>query len=144
MEWFVEKATEIGVAEITPIHCQNSERPRINIDRLNKKAVSAIKQNQSLWLPEINPLIPFSELVAQHVNSYKLIAFVEDKDKAPKLWELKNRSTSKTTILIGPEGDFTAAEVQLAVSKGYQMVSLGDNVLRTETAGLVACAHLAT
>lgn len=142
MEWFIEKATEIGVKEVSLIQCQNSERSRVNIDRLNKKATSAIKQNQSLWLPEINPLIPIKDFISIQKVANKFIGFVENKDQAIELSESEIDSNLETIVLIGPEGDFTSDEVQLALKAGYKMVSLGKNVLRTETAGIVACALL--
>ncbi len=144
MEWFFEKATEIGLKEVTPILCTNSERPRINIDRMNKKAVGAIKQNQSLWLPGINPLVSFEEFITHKRSANKFIAFVEDNDQAQKLSDIHTEPEQEIVVLIGPEGDFTHEEVQVAIRAGYQMVNLGKNVLRTETAGVVVCALLAT
>ncbi len=143
MEWFIEKATEIGIKEVSLIQCQNSERSRVNIDRMNKKAISAIKQNQSLWLPDINPLVSFKGFTTTDRLANKFIGFVENKDDTPTLSQVNLDSALETIMLIGPEGDFSEDEVELAVNHGYQLVSLGVNVLRTETAGIVACALLA-
>ncbi len=144
MEWFVEKATEIGVAKITFLLCQNSEHPRINIGRLRKKSISAIKQNQSLWLPEINGLTAFKDFIRLDRDCNKLIAFVDEKDNSPLLSDLDLSQHSYTTIVIGPEGDFSKEEVALALKFDFQMVGLGRNVLRTETAGIMACVLLSS
>ena len=143
-EWFVEKATEIGISEITPIKCENSERPRLNTDRLERKAISAIKQNQSLWLPKINPLKSFSDFVNDCSIGQKLIAYVPTKQKSPHLSTIQPTLNQEIAILIGPEGDFSPQEVENAIQKGFKMVSLGNNVLRTETAGIVVAALLST
>lgn len=142
IEWFVEKATEIGIAEISFIKCDNSERPRINIDRLERKAISAIKQNQSLWLPRINPLKPFGDFMTEANCSKKLIAYVETKNNSPQLSSLQLAEDDEVLIMIGPEGDFSPQEIELAVQNDFKLISLGRNVLRTETAGIVACATL--
>jgi len=139
MEWFVEKATEIGVNEVTFIQCQHSERPRINIERLNKKAISATKQNQSLWLPEINPMVSFDEFIGFDRVANKYVAFAEQKDQVYFHQKIDKDSKIETIILIGPEGDFTHTEIMKAKSAGYLTISLGKSVLRTETAGIVAC-----
>ena len=144
LEWFVEKVTEIGVAQISLIKCDNSERPRINTDRLEKKTISAIKQNQSLWLPKINELKPFQSFINDTITKQKLIAYVETKNESHHISKLKMSKTDETVILIGPEGDFSPQEVEMAINSGFEMVSLGKNVLRTETAGIVACALLST
>ena len=133
-EWFIEKATEIGVTEITFLTTSNSERIRLKSDRLIKKAVSAMKQSQRVFLPKIHDLTNFTDFIAAHPEG--VLAHCYDTEKKPL-----STSFSKTNcpILIGPEGDFTLAEVETALQKGYKSITLGENRLRTETAGLYAC-----
>ncbi|MEQ8424615.1 MAG: 16S rRNA (uracil(1498)-N(3))-methyltransferase [Cyclobacteriaceae bacterium] len=134
IEWFVEKATEIGVDEISFIRCQNSERRVVNLDRIYKKAISAMKQSGQAWLPKLNPIAPFEECLK--ADGKKYIAFVDSRNPA----HLKDVQTgNRSTVLIGPEGDFTTEELELAIKNGFQKVSLGSPTLRTETAGLAAC-----
>ena len=135
-EWFVEKATEIGVQKIVPLQCERSERHRIKLDRLYKKAISAIKQNQSLWLPQIEPLMSFEDFLKSDNADTKLIAHLGADTKKISSQEL----IQPVSILVGPEGDFSAEEIRMADEYGYKAISLGTNVLRTETAGVVACA----
>lgn len=134
IEWFVEKAVEIGVTRITLLDCKNGERARIKIDRLQKKAISAMKQSKRLYLPEIVDLTSFSDFLTNH--EFGLLAHCYEADKS----EFSEVFTSSTCpILIGPEGDFTEQEVTDALEKGYKTVTLGKNRLRTETAALFAC-----
>jgi len=140
MEWFVEKATEIGVTEITFLICEHSERRKVNADRLEKKAISALKQCQNLWLPTIHKIKSFDELLDnQSVQKGKYIASLQEKT-TPLLQALASRG--EQLILIGPEGDFSAAEIKRALDHQFISVSLGQNTLRTETAGIVACTIL--
>ncbi len=137
LEWFLEKATEIGIDEITPILCERSERKVVNNERLEKIIVSAVKQSIKAYVPRLNPMIPLKQLLAQNPEGQKFIAHCNS-------WELpllKNNANpnSRVTLLIGPEGDFTPNEVDLSITRGYQEISLGSSRLRTETAGLVAC-----
>lgn len=134
IEWFVEKAVEIGVTKITLLDCKNGERARIKIDRLVKKAVSAMKQSQRRYLPEIEELTAFSDFLTKHEAG--LIAHCYEGEKSSI--SAAFRSTM-CPILIGPEGDFTESEVTQALEKGYKTVTLGENRLRTETAALYAC-----
>lgn len=140
IEWFIEKATEMGVDEITPILCEHSERKSINPERLQKILVSAAKQSLKLTYPRLNPLTRLQDLNAE--GAQRFIAHCEDgyAATADKL-ALKNRIRpgESVTILIGPEGDFSPAEIAWALEQGYQPVSLGPARLRTETAALVAC-----
>jgi len=135
MEWFLEKVTEIGVEEITPVICARSERRQTNHERFNKVLVAAMKQSMNPWLPVLNEQEDLSKFLSRQESGF--IAHCVESVKTP----LKNTnlSTDRITILIGPEGDFTEAEVQVAVQKGWIPVSLGDTRLRTETAGIVAC-----
>ncbi|MBC8769743.1 16S rRNA (uracil(1498)-N(3))-methyltransferase [Arenibacter sp. BSSL-BM3] len=140
-EWFLEKATEIGVHEITPIICDHSERKVIKMDRMEKVIQSAMKQSLQAYLPKLNPAIPFKEFIAQPKNGELYIAHCEEDKKK----ELSHIATAKnnTTILIGPEGDFSPEEIQLALQNGFQAVALGNTRLRTETAAIVACTAVA-
>ena len=136
-EWFLEKATEIGIQEITPIICDRSERKVINIERFEKIILSAMKQSNELYLPKLNPAISFKEFMKQKNKGLQLIAHCEETDKKT----LKSILQSKTdvTVLIGPEGDFSEKEIALALEQNYIPVSLGNTRLRTETAAVVAC-----
>lgn len=137
LEWFLEKATEIGIDEITPILCDRSERKLVNNDRLEKIIVSAVKQSIKAYVPKLNEMISLKQFLNQHIEGQKFIAHCNSWD----LPHLKNnlQLSSKVTILIGPEGDFTPSEVEQSMSKGYEEISLGTSRLRTETAGVVAC-----
>jgi 16S rRNA (uracil1498-N3)-methyltransferase len=136
-EFFVEKATEIGIAQITPLLCRYSERKNINIERMQKIVVAAAKQSQKAHFPVINPMISFAEFVKTASSDEKFIAHCYEGEKAL----LKNvlKKNAETLVLIGPEGDFSPKEVNIATENGYLPVSLGDSRLRTETAGIVAC-----
>ncbi len=136
-EWFLEKATEIGIDEITPILCDHSERKIIKDERLEKVIVSAMKQSLKAYLPKLNPLTPIKDLLSNSFEGRKYIAHCYEQDKK----ELKNEiaESRSNLILIGPEGDFSEEEVQLAIENHFVPVSLGNSRLRTETAGVVAC-----
>ena len=140
-EWFVEKAVEIGVDEISFIKCKNSERTVIKDDRLKKVAEAAVKQSQQAFIPKLNTLVEFKEFIKTNTSDIKLIAHCEKESKQ----HIKQYiSTNKSfTILIGPEGDFTKDEIALALSSSYLPVALGESRLRTETAGLFACGAFA-
>lgn len=136
-EWFLEKATEIGISEITPLLTSHSERKVVNPERLEKILVSAMKQSLKAYLPKLNEMTAFKELVVSNKTKNKYIAYCDDIQKT----HLKNAVVGKqdSLILIGPEGDFSPEEVQLAIENGFSVVSLGESRLRTETAGIVAC-----
>ena len=134
-EWFLEKATEIGIDEITPLICERSERKIIKLERLNKILISSIKQSLQYQLPKLNKLMSFKDFVIKEYDQKKLIAHCGN-DKKLSLISLKNKNNY--LILIGPEGDFSAAEIKLAKENNYTPISLGKNRLRTETAGIVA------
>ena len=140
-EWFLEKATEIGVDTITPILCAHSERKIIKLDRFNKILQVAIKQSLNTFLPKLNPLISFQEFVQHHKASKKFIAHCEESTKK----SLKRALTvdQDVIILIGPEGDFNKEEINLAIQNNFIPVSLGQTRLRTETAAIVACHSVA-
>ena len=136
-EWFLEKATEIGIGEITPLLTSHSERKTINIERLEKILVSAMKQSLKAYLPKLNEITPIKHLIVNNKSKSKYIAYCDDIQKI----HLKDAVIrgQDTLILIGPEGDFSPEEVNLAVENGFKVVSLGTARLRTETAGIVAC-----
>jgi 16S rRNA (uracil1498-N3)-methyltransferase len=136
-EWFLEKATEIGIQEITPIICDRSERKVINNDRFEKIILSAMKQSNELYLPKLNPAISFKEFVKQQNEGLQLIAHCEETDK--KTLKSVVQPNQNVTVLIGPEGDFSEKEIALALEQKYIPVSLGNTRLRTETAAVVAC-----
>jgi 16S rRNA (uracil1498-N3)-methyltransferase len=134
-EWFLEKATEIGIDEITPIICSRSERKIIKTERCNKILLSAMKQSLKSHLPKLNEAISLADFLKSNLDGAKYIAHCEKSDKL----ELKNEKLkAKTLILIGPEGDFSPAEIEMALKNQFKAVSLGTSRLRTETAGIVA------
>lgn len=135
-EWFLEKATEIGIQEITPLLCKRSERTTVRLDRLEKILVSAMKQSLQSRLPVLNPLTPFPELVRRTTEPLRCIAWCADEPQ-PHLSRLIRPATD-TLVLIGPEGDFSFEEVAMAHAGGFVNVGLGPTRLRTETAGLAA------
>ena len=136
-EWFLEKATEIGIDEITPIICSRSERKVIKTERCNRILLSAMKQSLKFHVPKLNEAISLNDFIKQDYGGTKYIAHCEDGEKK----ELKTvNKTEKTLILIGPEGDFTQKEIDLVLQNKFKEVSLGTSRLRTETAGIVA-AH---
>ncbi|HIP35667.1 MAG TPA: 16S rRNA (uracil(1498)-N(3))-methyltransferase [Crocinitomix sp.] len=138
-EFFLEKATELGVSEITPLICKNSERKIIKQERLEKIILSAVKQSGNLYLPKVNQLIKFKEFIQRkNKNDECYIAHCEnDSNKI----QLKNNLINQKNIciLIGPEGDFTKEEIILAKQNKFKPVALGHTRLRTETAGIIAC-----
>ncbi len=136
-EWFLEKATEIGIDEITPLLCAHSERKVIKPERLEKILVSAMKQSLKAYLPKLNEFTLFKDFISETSAEQKFIAHCYEGKKP----HLKNAITthSNALVLIGPEGDFSLEEVELATTSGFTAVSLGNARLRTETAGVVAC-----
>jgi len=137
MEWFVEKATEIGIDTITCLHCRFSERREIKTARLEKIMISAMKQSQKARLPELNGMTDFQDFINKPFAGSKFIAHCEEEAK-PFLHRIYHRGEN-ALILIGPEGDFSPKEISRAIEHGFQPVTLGDSRLRTETAALVAC-----
>lgn len=140
-EWFLEKATEIGVDSITPIFCDNSERRIIKAERFEKIIQSALKQSLNCYLPILNEAITFKDFVSQKQNGLLFIAHCEETNKKSLKQALK--PNEEITILIGPEGDFSSEEIALAIQSDYVPVSLGHTRLRTETAAVVACHSVA-
>jgi 16S rRNA (uracil1498-N3)-methyltransferase len=141
-EWFLEKAAEIGVSEIIPLQSERTERQHLRPDRLHNILVSALLQSQQTWLPVLCPLTPFSGVLDNTRYDHRLIAHCgEDALPASPVASPAN-STASTLILIGPEGGFSAEEVASALKNGFVPVTLGENRLRTETAGVVAATLL--
>lgn len=140
-EWFLEKATEIGIDTITPIICDHSERKIVKTDRFEKIVQSAMKQSLSCYLPKLNEPILFKDFINQDFTGDLFIAHCEKSDKK----SLKNeiRPHVETTILIGPEGDFSIKEIKIAMENTFIPVTLGHTRLRTETAAIVACHSVA-
>jgi 16S rRNA (uracil1498-N3)-methyltransferase len=140
-EWFLEKATEIGIHEITPLICEHSERTNFKGERFEKILQSAMKQSLQYYLPKLNEPVAFNAFVNAEHNGQLFIAHCEETEKTL----LKNalQPKQKITILIGPEGDFSIKEIKLALDKKYVPVSLGNTRLRTETAAVVAAHSVA-
>ena len=136
-EWFLEKATEIGFDSITPIICDHSERKLIKTERFERILQSALKQSNQYHLPKLLPTMSFSEFIEQPMDGSCFIAHCEDSHR--KTLKSQLRLATKTTVLIGPEGDFSSREIEMAISKGFQPVTLGETRLRTETAAVIAC-----
>ncbi|WP_163717987.1 16S rRNA (uracil(1498)-N(3))-methyltransferase [Mangrovibacterium lignilyticum] len=137
LEWFLEKATEIGIDEITPVLCDHSERKVIKDDRLEKVIISAMKQSLKAYMPKLNPLTPLKELLDIEFQGKKFIAHCHELDK--RLLKTEIATSNSNLILIGPEGDFSETEIEQALKNEFIPVSLGNSRLRTETAALVAC-----
>lgn len=137
MEWLVEKLVEIGVDHIVPLRCERSERKDIKIDRLQKIAISAMKQSLKAILPDIQPTTPYMDFIGGCRDGARFIAYCDL--LIPRLlFSRELPAATDTTILIGPEGDFSPKEITAALEAGFRPISLGDNRLRTETAALVA------
>ncbi len=137
-EWFLEKAVEIGVDEITPLVSENSERNKLNYERLEKIILSATKQSLRAFMPILNPQEKVSDFISN--NKTALLAHCDNAFERTSLSGLK--TSEDVTLMIGPEGDFSQREIELALQNGLKSISLGQNRLRTETAGVVAVAIL--
>jgi|TARA_B110000879_G_scaffold57405_1_gene80789 16S rRNA (uracil1498-N3)-methyltransferase len=140
LEWFIEKATEIGIDEITPIICQNSERKIIKKERLEKIIVAAMKQSLKFYLPKLNEAVSFSEFLKKKQKGDIYIAHCEESEK--KYLKSVVKPKDSVTILVGPEGDFTVTEISESIAKNHIPITLGINRLRTETAALVAVQNI--
>src|SRR5215203_992948 len=133
-EWFLEKATEIGVNEIIPIICERTEKEKFRLDRMQNILISAMLQSQQCWLPVLHEPIAFKKLIEENKDDQKFIAHCLPQQKQP----LPSSIHHSSLILIGPEGDFSEDEIQSALDKNFQAVALGNTRLRTETAGIMA------
>jgi 16S rRNA (uracil1498-N3)-methyltransferase len=140
-EWFLEKATEIGIDKITPIICDHSERKIIKTERFERILQSAMKQSLSCYLPKLNEAISFKDFIKQDFKGDLFIAHCEETDKKSLKQQLK--PNTDITILIGPEGDFSVKEIEQALQNKFIPVTLGATRLRTETAAIVACHSVA-
>ena len=140
IEWMMEKVVEIGVCRVTFMVCKNSVRHKINLDRLNKIALSAMKQTKNAFLPQIDDCMFFEEIFEIIDSNEKYIAHLNNKNTVHLYSNLKNYKSR--CILIGPEGDFTSDEVNYSLKKGFEEVSLGSSRLRTETSGIVSATIL--
>jgi len=140
-EWFLEKATEIGLDSITPIICDHSERKVIKRERFEKIIQSAMKQSLHFYLPKLNDAMRFSDFIKQDFSGQRFIAHCEDLYKKSLKKELKSKT--EVTIIIGPEGDFSVKEIKMALQHAFIPLTLGETRLRTETAAVVACHSVA-
>ncbi|WP_372745453.1 16S rRNA (uracil(1498)-N(3))-methyltransferase [Lutibacter sp.] len=140
-EWFLEKATEIGIDEITPIICDHSERKVLKTDRMEKIIQSAAKQSLKFHYPKLNEPITFNDFIKLNFEGQLFIAHCEETEK--KLLKTELKPQLPTTILIGPEGDFSPKEIKQSLGRSFIPVSLGESRLRTETAGIVAVHSVA-
>ncbi len=141
-EWFLEKATEIGVSEIIPLICKRTEKHHFRLERMKSILISAMLQSKQAWLPEISEPLKFTDVVTQEKShQQKFIAHCNQADKK-NLNDLIKKNAGSKIILIGPEGDFTDEEINSAHHQNYIPVSLGETRLRTETAGIVAAVLL--
>ena len=138
MEWLMEKAIEIGICSLTFLQCDHSERTHLNLDRLQRLAIAALKQSQTTWLPELR-MMKFTEFIQQNadIQADKFIAWCDENNQRQLVSAPRNHS--EMILLIGPEGDFSPEEIAAAREAGYVEVKLGDRRLRTETAGLYGC-----
>jgi len=140
-EWFLEKATEIGIDNITPIICEHSERTIIKQERLERILQTAMKQSLQCYLPNLNQAISFKEFITQEFSGQLFMAHCNEFDKKSLKQELQ--TNQDVTILIGPEGDFSVKEIEMAIQNKFIPVTLGETRLRTETAAIVACHSIA-
>ncbi|MBK9636601.1 MAG: 16S rRNA (uracil(1498)-N(3))-methyltransferase [Bacteroidetes bacterium] len=138
-EWFVEKATELGIAEITPLICRHSERKTLKLERIQKLMVSAARQSQHYFFPLVNAEVSFEKFL-ESMNENNDSAFIAHCEESEKVEARELASTMNAIVLIGPEGDFSHEEIENALKKGFKALSLGNSRLRTETAGLKAVA----
>lgn len=140
MEWMVEKCTEMGVRSIGFFYAKNSERKEIKLTRLEKIMISAIKQSKQLFIPTLNEMLPFEQLIKNLIESHHLNAFANISSDNISSIQTLSSFKKETNILIGPEGDFTPNEVELLKKASFKPISLGESILRTETAGLLCTA----
>ena len=138
LEWFIEKSVEIGVDEITPLICRNTEKPGIRSERINNLIISAMKQSLKATKTILNPPCSFNEFTIRDHDEVKMIAHCNDSFIRSKISEVYSKNQN-AVILIGPEGDFSEDEIKNASGNGFTQVHLGNSRLRTETAGIAAC-----
>lgn len=146
IEWMLEKATEVGIDEVSFLNCAFSERKLLKLPRLEKIVVSAVKQSRKAWKPELHEMMNFKIFIAAHMEGPRYIAHCYDEIPRVNLFDqLSQQNSDDALVLVGPEGDFSIEEVRQAVDAGFVSVDLGRSRLRTETAGLAAVMmmHLA-
>jgi len=147
MEWLAEKATEIGMDELSFLNCQFSERSVVKVERIRKIVISAVKQSHKAWCPEVHEIMDFRKFILQPRDGLKFICHCYDENdvlaggEKPYLLDLLD-GEEDATVLVGPEGDFSIQEVRFALENGYRSVTLGRSRLRTETAGLMAVSMM--
>ena len=142
-EWFLEKATEIGVSEVIPLICERTEKQKFRYDRMKGICISAMLQSQQGWLPELYEPVKYMDYIKSGTGNTDLTKFIAHCEESSTKKQLSTyQSLNSSTILIGPEGDFTKDEVKLALENNFIPVSLGETRLRTETAGIVAATLL--
>lgn len=139
LEWFIEKATEIGVSEIIPLLCDHTEKENFRYDRMNSILISAMLQSKQTWLPALHQPKKFTDIITENFNGTKLIAHCAYDEK---LFLNDIKPVQPVLILIGPEGDFSQHEIETALEKNFTSASLGNTRLRTETAGIAAAVML--
>ena len=140
-EWFLEKATEIGISHIIPLICKRTEKSHLKEDRMKTIMVSAMLQSRQVWLPSLSYPVPIAQLVNTHQADQKFIAHCME-EKKQELQKAKDQKARSKIILIGPEGDFTPVEIEIAIENNFIPVSIGYTRLRTETAAMVAAVLL--
>jgi len=142
LEWFIEKAVEIGITEITALMCERSKHISVKPDRIQRLMISAMKQSLRIVLPTFNSSTPFADFIQKTQNHYpqKYIAYCGELTQNPPLLQTIYQPHQDTLVLIGPEGDFSPKEIQQSLNYGFVPVSLGMFRLRTETAAVLACS----
>lgn len=143
-EWFLEKATEVGVSRIVPIECDHSERRTIKYDRELRVITSAVKQSLKAYHPQLDELTPLREFIAQPFEGHKFIAHCDANSPQREFLPAIIKKNENILILIGPEGDFSPEEINFALENGFKPISLGTQRLRTETAAVAATVMVAT
>jgi 16S rRNA (uracil1498-N3)-methyltransferase len=142
-EWFLEKATEIGIDEITPVICEHSERRNLNTERCNRILIAAMKQSLKATLPQMNEPVKLKDFIASCTAPQRFVGYCDENTERRFLGDVyQNRI--EAAVLIGPEGDFSEEEVRLALNSGFKAITLGNSRLRTETAAVVATSMIAT
>jgi 16S rRNA (uracil1498-N3)-methyltransferase len=139
-EWFIEKATEIGIDEITPLLCEHSERKQVNTERLQRVMIAAMKQSQKAYLPQLCKMVAFAEWLKTQNTEHRYIAHCNESNRT--LLQTAYQPKQDAVIAIGPEGDFSMKELTQALNDGFTGITLGESRLRTETAGVVVCHSL--
>jgi len=137
-EWFIEKCVEIGIDEVTPLICRNTEKPGVKAERINNIIISAMKQSLKATKTVLNDPCLFHDFIKNDFGGIRMIAHCNNDFKRNKIWDIYSKN-KQAVILIGPEGDFSKEEIGSAITRGYYPVHLGHSRLRTETAGIAAC-----